>query len=81
MKVIYDSPLREFLISEDKEVVETVIPEMCAYRAITIILGIMNTKANERRKEIEKAEREGKKLPFIDNSIVEENKKMTDTEE
>lgn len=61
MKVIYDCSLRDFMLSEDPIILETVIPELTAYRSLMVIKDIMDKKFNERKKEIEKAEREGKK--------------------
>lgn len=57
------------------------MPELVAYHSIKVILNIMNVKQNEKKKEIEKAERDGKKVTFVDPNVVEEEKKMTTTEE
>lgn len=73
-KVIYDSALRDLLLNEEPKVVENVIPNLVAFHAILLIRGILDTKENEKKKEIEKAEREGKKVSFQDN---EEEKKQS----
>lgn len=52
------------MLQEDPIILETVIPELVAFYSIKVILGILNTKSNEKRKELEKAEREGKKVTF-----------------
>ena len=44
-------------------VLEAVLPELIAYQSILVIRDILDTKTTERRKEMEKAEREGRKLP------------------
>jgi hypothetical protein len=41
-----------------------VVPNLIAYYSILRIKGIIETKANERKKEEEKAEREGRKVTF-----------------
>jgi hypothetical protein len=64
MKIIYDCPLREFLLGDDPVILEIVVPELIAYHSIRIIQKILNTKSNEKKKELEKAEREGKKVSF-----------------
>jgi hypothetical protein len=72
IKIIYDSALRDLLLNEDPKVTEIVIPNLVAYHSILIIKRINDQKDFERRKEIEKAEREGKKVTF--NSEEEEKK-------
>lgn len=83
MKVIYDCSLRDWMLQEDPIILETVIPELTAYRALLKIRDIIDTKVNERKKEIEKAEREGRKVVHFSEhqGSEEETKKMTATEE
>lgn len=59
MKIIYDSALRDMLINEDAKVIETVLPSLAAYQAILLIKGILDTKEAERKKELEKLQRDG----------------------
>ena len=59
MKIIYDSALRDMLLNEDPKVVDNVLPSLAAYQALLIIKGIQDTKDLERKKELEKMEREG----------------------
>jgi hypothetical protein len=74
MKIIYDSALRDLLLNEDQKVLEDVLPSLCAYEAILLIKGIIETKELEKKKEQEKLEREGgSKLGVkIDAPVVEE---------
>jgi hypothetical protein len=58
---------------------DNVIPNLVAYHSILIIKNIIETKMNERKKELEKAEREGRKVTFADG--LEEEKKGILTEE
>lgn len=64
MKIIYESALKDHLLNEDPKVVGTVIPKLTAYHSVLIIKNIIDAKAAERKKEIEKAEREGRKVTF-----------------
>jgi hypothetical protein len=64
IKVIYDSALRDYLLNEDPKVTDNVIPSLTAYHTILLIRRILDTKEAERLKELEKAEREGKKVTF-----------------
>lgn len=59
MKVIYDSALRDMLLSENPDVLDNVLPGLAAYHAILIIKNIFDTKDEEKKKEKEKLEREG----------------------
>jgi hypothetical protein len=59
MKIIYDSALRDMLINEDNKVIETVLPNLAAYQAILLIKGILDTKEAERKKELDKLQRDG----------------------
>ena len=53
-KIIFDSVLREKLLAEDKIIMETVIPEMIAFKSIMAIRDIQKTKAAELLKVKEK---------------------------
>ena len=59
IKIIYDSALREKYISEDENVRDLVIPMLVAYRSIMFMRNIQLRKADEAKKALEKAEREG----------------------
>lgn len=59
MRIIYDSALRDLLLNEDQKVLDDVLPSLAAYEAILLIKGIIETKEFEKKKEIEKFEREG----------------------
>jgi len=56
--------LRDLLLNKDPKVLETVIPNLVAFHSILLIRSINDTKDAERKKELEKAEREGKKVTF-----------------
>ncbi len=56
-----------------------VIPNLTAYHSLLTIRKIFDTKLEERRKEVEKAERGGKKVKF--NEEEEEKKIVSTTEE
>ena len=79
VKVIFDCALRDKLVNNDPHVVDTVIPNLVAFYSILNIKHIHDTKALEKQKELEKAERDGKKVTF--NTTKEEEKKTTVTEE
>jgi uncharacterized membrane protein YgaE (UPF0421/DUF939 family) len=79
MKVIYDSALRNALVNEKDKVIKTVLPNLTAFYSILNIRDIIEKKATEKRKELEKAEREGKKVTFEEET--EENKANPTTEE
>ena len=66
--------MRDLLLNEEPKVVENVIPNLVAFHSILLIRNILDTKDNEKKKELEKMEREGKKVTF---SEVEEEKKAT----
>ena len=51
VKIIYKSPLRMKLINFDKDMVENVIPEMAAFRALLVIKDILQVKIDEKKKE------------------------------
>jgi hypothetical protein len=62
MKIIYDSALRDMLINEDAKVLDNVLPALAAYQGLLVIKGILDTKESEKKKELEKLEREGSVL-------------------
>lgn len=64
IKIIYDCALRDHLLNEEKRIIENVIPNLVAYYSILNIKRIIETKLLEKKKEIEKAEREGRKVTF-----------------
>lgn len=72
MKIIYDSALRDQLLNEQKEVIEQVFPSLSAYQALLIIKGILDTKEAEKKKELEKLERDGGVSMRKTATIVEE---------
>jgi len=78
MEVVFNCSLKDYMLGEDSRVIETVIPNLVAYHSLLKIKDIFDTKATEKRKAIEKAEREGKKVTFADD---EEEKKLTTEEE
>ena len=55
IKIIYKSPLRMKLINFDPEIIDTVIPEMAAFRALLGIRDILQVKFEEKKKEKELA--------------------------
>ncbi len=61
MRIMYMSALKELLLAEDKSVLEVVLPNLAAFRAIKKGMEILAKKKVEQKKEIEKVEREGKK--------------------
>ncbi len=60
--------------------ISTVIPDLAAYKSVLVIKDIMEEKAAEKKKELEKAEREGRKVTFADGE-GEDDKKDQITEE
>ena len=81
VKIVYDSALRDKLLANDANVLESVIPKLIAYRSIMVIREIQLTKAKELKKAKEKAEREGQIISAV--AQVEEAKdptKMTEEE-
>jgi len=58
-KIIYDSALKDQLLNDKKEVIENVLPALAAYEALMIIKNILDVKEAEKKKELEKLEREG----------------------
>ena len=59
VKIITESALKDSLMNDKKEVIETVLPSLAAYEALMIIKRILDVKEVEKRKEQEKLEREG----------------------
>lgn len=76
MDIIYDCALRDFMLGEDHKVIDTVIPNLTAFRALLVMKDIDAIKSEERKKEAEKQEREGKKVQFVEE---EEEKKPEET--
>ena len=68
-------------MNEDPKVLDNVIPKLVAYHSILNIKRILDTKAAERKKAEEKAEREGRKVTFGGTGNFEEEKKTMLTEE
>lgn len=62
MKISYDCALRDFMLSDNQKILEYVIPNLTAFRALLVMMKIDQVKADERKKELEKQEREGKKV-------------------
>ena len=60
------------MLNEEPKVIENVIPSLVAYHSILKIKAILDTKLNEKKKEDEKAEREGRKVTF---AAISENEK------
>lgn len=54
MEIIYDCALRDFMLGEDHKVIDQVIPNLTAYRALLVMRDIDLKKAEERKKELEK---------------------------
>jgi hypothetical protein len=59
IKIIYESALKDQLLNDKKEVIENVLPGLAAYEALMIIKNILDVKEAEKKKELEKLEREG----------------------
>lgn len=62
MKISYDCALRDFMLSDNQKILEYVVPNLTAFRALLVMMKIDQVKADERKKELEKQEREGKKV-------------------
>jgi hypothetical protein len=58
---MYLSALKELLLAEDQRVLEVVLPNLAAFRAIRQGKDILSKKKVDLKKEIDKMEREGKK--------------------
>lgn len=50
------------MLSDNQKILEYVIPNLTAFRALLVMMKIDQVKADERKKELEKQEREGKKV-------------------
>jgi Zn-dependent metalloprotease len=79
VKVITESALKDQLLNDKKEVIENVLPSLAAYEAIMIIKNILDVKEAEKKKELEKLEREGGNTTrLVKNvTIVEEQPEPT----
>ena len=80
VKIVYESALRDKLLSQDANVLENVIPKLIAYRAIMVIREIQLTKAKEQKKAKEKAEREGHIISSVVTEEVKDPAHMTEEE-
>lgn len=67
MRTMYMSAVKELLLAEDPRVLEVVLPNLAAFRAIRQGKDILARKKVEMKKEIEKMEREGKKTGGVIN--------------
>ena len=66
MKITYDCALKDAMIEKEPKVIDNVIPKLVAYHSLLKIKGINDVKMEERKKELEKAERDGKKVTFLE---------------
>lgn len=57
MRIMYMSALKPLLLAEDKRVIETILPNLVAYRAIRQGKDIMIRKKNDAKREQERVER------------------------
>lgn len=80
VKIVYESALRDKLLSQDANVLENVIPKLIAYRAIMVIREIQLTKAKEQKKAKEKAEREGVIISSVVTEEIKDPAHMTEEE-
>lgn len=80
VKIVYESALRDKLLSQDANVLENVIPKLIAYRAIMVIREIQLTKAKEQKKAKEKAEREGVIISSVVAEEIKDPAHMTEEE-
>jgi len=62
---MYLSALKELLLSEDQRVIEVVLPNLAAFRAIRQGKDILAKKKADMKKEVEKLEREGRKTGIV----------------
>lgn len=77
-KIIYDCALREHLLNNDPRIIDTVIPNLTAFHSLLVIKDIIEAKLLERKKEMEKQERAGKKVTFDEDT---EEKKILSEEQ
>lgn len=59
VKIVFDSALKDQLLNDKKEVIENVVPALAAYESLMIIKNILDVKEAEKKKELEKLERDG----------------------
>ena len=57
MRIMYMSALKPLLLADDKRVVETILPNLVAFRAIRQGKDIMVRKKNDQKREQERIER------------------------
>lgn len=70
VKIVFDSALKDQLLNDKKEVIENVVPALAAYEALMIIKNILDVKEAEKKKELEKLEREGGLSTRLMKSVV-----------
>lgn len=51
MEIIYECALRDYMLAEDHKVIDQVVPNLTAYRALLVMKDIDERKAEERKKE------------------------------
>lgn len=68
VKIVYYSALRDLLLQGNEKVLDDVIPQLIAYKAIMNIKRINEMKMDEAKKAKEKQEREGSPLKKIEES-------------
>lgn len=68
-------------LNEDPKIIENVLPSLAAYQALLLIKGILEVKEFEKKKELEKLEREGvpAKIDIVEEVIVIPEKKAGDS--
>ena len=59
MRTMYLSALKDLLLAEDTKVLETVLPNLAAYRAIKQGMNILVRKKADQKREQERLERQG----------------------
>ncbi len=80
VKIIYDCALRPRLVDPDqnKHLIQNIIPQMAAYRAILVITRIIQRKMTEKKKD---REREEAGSPLRKVKFEEEEEKKDSVEE
>ena len=59
-------------MNDKKEVIETVLPSLAAYEALMIIKRILDVKELEKKKELEKLERDGGNTMRLAKAVTSE---------
>lgn len=62
MRIMYMSALKDLLLAEDTRVLEEILPNLVVFRAIKQGTVILSKKKAETKRELERQEREGKKM-------------------